>query len=134
MSEFLKRNKKKGALAFLLLFFQRGRGLGPLLALLLILSFVFIAPNGTFLNGPFFDAIGRRLGLRSELGGADSLAMNGFADGIGGGKGVARGLGIVGGLFGLGKGGEAQYGKSTVDMVKAGKDLAGRAGGEGDKY
>lgn len=134
MSEFLKRNKKKGALAFLLLFFQRGRGLGPLLALLLILAFVFIAPNGSFFGSSFFDTMSKRLGLRGELGGADSIAMNGFSDGVGGGKGVARGLGMIGGLFGLGKGGEAQYGKSTVDMVKAGKDLAGRAGGEGDKF
>ncbi len=125
MSEFLKRNKKKGALAFLLLLFQRGKGLGPLLVLLLILSFMFVAPSGTLLHVPWLDEIGKRLGLRSGLGSdQDSSDLAGFADGVRGGKGVPAGLGLIGGIFGLGRGAN-QYGKSTVDMVKGGKELGG---------
>ncbi|MBI3296585.1 MAG: hypothetical protein HYZ75_00360 [Elusimicrobia bacterium] len=126
MSEFLKRNKKKGALALLLLFFQRGKGLGPLLALLLILSFMFISPSGLFLSGGFFDSIGRRLGLGGgSEGEGDPGQLVRFSEAIGG-KG-ARGFGMIGGLFGLGKGGEAQYGKSTIDMVRPGKELETKA-------
>ena len=125
MSEFLKRNKKKGLLAFLLLLFQRGKGLGPLLVLLLVLSFMFIAPSGTMLHMSWLDEVGRRLGLRSGLGSdQDSSDLAGFADGIRGGKGAPAGLGFIGGIFGLGRG-ASQYGKSTVDMVKGGKELGG---------
>ena len=135
MSDFLKRNKKKGSLALLLLFFQRGKGLGPLLALLLLLSFVFIAPSSIFTHAPWLEAMAKRLGLRSDLGsGADSYGLAGFSDGVGG-RPSGKGLGLLGGIFGLGRGGVNQYGKSTVDMVKAGKDLASRANGDGDdKY
>lgn len=136
MSDFLKRNKKKGSLALLLLFFQRGKGLGPLLALLLLLSFVFIAPSSVFTHAPWLEAMAKRIGLRSGLGsGADSSELAGFADGVSAGRPSMRGLGLLGGIFGLGRGGVNQYGKSTVDMVKAGKDLASRANGEAeDKY
>ncbi|MDE2290964.1 MAG: hypothetical protein KGL53_02680, partial [Elusimicrobia bacterium] len=133
MSEFLKKNKKKSSLALLLLLLQRGKGLGPLLALLLILSFVFIAPSGVLMNAPWLAAIGRRLGLRSGLGsGSDSaeLAMQ-FSDSLGA-NGAAGRLGLLGGWFGLGRGGVAEYGKSSVDMVKAGSDVEqGMNGGSG---
>ncbi|MBI5597418.1 MAG: hypothetical protein HY928_15110 [Elusimicrobia bacterium] len=135
MSDFLKRNKKKGSLALLLLFFQRGKGLGPLLALLLLLSFVFIAPSSVFTHAPWLEAMAKRIGLRSDLGGGDLTDLAGFADGVGPGRPTSRGLGLLGGIFGLGRGGVSQYGKSTVDMVKAGKDLASRASGGGeDKF
>lgn len=135
MSDFLQRNKKKGALALLLLFLQRGKGLGPLLFLLLLLSFVFIAPNSSFLGSSWLADIGRRLGLRSELGsGEDSAQLAALSDALRRAPGSKGGLGIMSGLFGLGRGGSSNYGKNTVDMVKGGKGLAGEMDGSEKMY
>lgn len=131
MSEFLQRNKKKGALALVLLFLQRGKGLGPLLFLLLLLSFVFIAPNSSFLGSSWLAQMGKRLGLRGELGsGADTSQMASFSDALRRAPGSKQGMGLVSSLFGLGLGGSSNYGKNTVDMVKGGKGLADGMGGE----
>lgn len=132
MSEFLQRNKKKGALALVLLFLQRGKGLGPLLFLLLLLSFVFIAPNSSFLGSSWLAQMGKRLGLRGELGsGEDTTQLAAFSDALRRAPGSKAGLGLMSGLFGLGRGGSSNYGKNTVDMVKGGKGLAGgMEGGE----
>lgn len=134
MSEFLQRNKKKGALALLLLFLQRGKGLGPLLFLLLLLSFVFIAPNSGMMGSGWLAQIGKRLGLRGELGsGEDTSQLVAFSDALRRAPGSKGGLGLMSGLFGLGRGGSSYYGKNTVDMVKGGKGLAGEIGSGGDK-
>jgi hypothetical protein len=76
--------------------------------------------------------MGKRLGLRSELGsGEDTSQLAAFSDALRRAPGSERGMGLVSSLFGLGRGGQSNYGKNTVDMVKGGKGLAGNMeGGE----
>jgi len=60
MSEFLRRNKKKGLLAFLLLFFQRGKGIAPLLVILAAMSFIFLLPQGFVEKMPWISRVASR--------------------------------------------------------------------------
>lgn len=123
MSRFLERNKKKGLLALLLLFFKRGKGVGAILAMVALLSCVFVAPSGFLVDIPWISAMAERLGLRSMLGGGEmrfselSEALRAARE-----RGTA---GRRGGWFGAGRGGVSGFGKSTVDYVKGGEGMLG---------
>lgn len=121
MSDFLNRNKKKGSLAALLLFLQRGKGVGPLLALVALLSFIFIAPASFVLGIPFVGPFVEKLGLRSALGGGQPNQAQ-LEEALRLARARRDGLAAPGALFG--RDGVGQYGRSTVDFVK---------GREGDK-
>ncbi len=121
MSQFLRRNRKKGLLAFLLMFFSRGKGVGPLIVMLALLSFVFIAPSGYLMNIPFVSKIAAKLGLRSALGGGE-MDTRALRDILRKARERRKRLSAPGALFGRGRGATALYGKSTMDLVR-GKDL-----------
>ncbi|OIO04871.1 MAG: hypothetical protein AUJ52_14460 [Elusimicrobia bacterium CG1_02_63_36] len=124
-SQFLKKNKKKGLLASLLLFFQRGRGVGPLLVLIGLLSFVFMAPASVLSRFPFAGRVMEKLGFRSGLGHGDSLFLQEqLANALRAAR-ARRQLRAGGGLFGRDGAGAAGYGKSSTDMIRGGKDIAG---------
>lgn len=121
MSQFLQRNRRKGLLALVLLFFSRGKGAGPLLVMVALLSFVFIAPSGYLMRIPFVSKVAVKLGLRSALGGGgmDTAALQEMLRKA---RERRRRLAAPGALFGRGRDATAFYGKSTMDLVK-GADL-----------
>jgi hypothetical protein len=124
-SQFLKKNKKKGLLAGLLLFFQRGRGVGPLLVLVGLLSFVFMAPTSVLSRFPFASKVMAKLGLRSGLGHGDSLFLQEqLANALRAAR-ARRSIRSGGGIFGRDGVGSGQYGKNSTDMIRGGKDITG---------
>jgi hypothetical protein len=124
MSQFLQRNKKKGSLAALLLFFKRGKGAGPLMLLVGMLSFVFIAPSNILGGIPFFQKIAAKLGLQSALGGGGQLPSERMEEILREARARRAKLSSPGALFGRGANGGGRYGKSSVGMVKGGDLLA----------
>ncbi|MFA5140333.1 MAG: hypothetical protein WC728_13965 [Elusimicrobiota bacterium] len=129
-TQFFEKNKKKGLLAFLLLFFNRGKGVGPLLLMVGLLAFIFILPATTFMHVPFLDRVAQALGLRSDLGGGEMRVRGGLSDSMQEGRN-SKPLTDPGALFGSG-GALAYYGKSTVGLVKG--EGADAAKGESRQY
>lgn len=129
-SQFLKKNKKKGLLAALLLFFQRGRGIGPILVLIGLLSFIFMAPPTVLSRFPFAAKILAKLGFRSGIGHGDGMFLQEqLANALRAAR-ARRQLRSGGGFFGRDGKGVGQYGKNSTDMIRGGKgfmeDGAGR--------
>lgn len=130
MAGFLKRNRKKSLLALLLFLLRGHEEKGPLLAILIMLSFVFVGPSVLRLQGAWLEQVGRRLGIHADLWDGREASDS---DGSLGTREASRpkaGFG-AGGLFGPGQAGFDRYGRSTVGLVAGGKDLVGRrkAGG-----
>ncbi|HAH05626.1 MAG TPA: hypothetical protein DCM05_03725 [Elusimicrobia bacterium] len=122
MSEFLQRNKNKGALALLLLFMKRGKGAGPLLLLVILLGGIFIVPSGIVGRVPWAaklaDAIGlgRFVGAGGSGGGDLEYALNS--------ERTKRSLALASAP-------SDYYGKSTVGLVKGDKSFLDDKGNMG---
>ncbi|MFA6029549.1 MAG: hypothetical protein WC969_06835 [Elusimicrobiota bacterium] len=129
MSEFLERNKKKGWLALLLLLLGRGKGIGPLIAMLCILSALFVAPAGMLSNVPWLSRALSHVGLGGLLG-QKEYSFDGLDDALRSARN-ARNIGMTTSASRSGGGGSEYYGKSTVGLVQGGKELVdGRMAGK----
>jgi len=126
MSEFLQKNKRKSLLALLLLLLRRGKGIGALAVMVLLLSGVFIAPNGFFIDMPFVRGFAEKLGLRSALGGEAGLRFRELAEALRNARANRR-LAGGRGLFGARGGGVGLYGNKTgMDFVTGGDGYYGK--------
>lgn len=119
MSEFLERNKKKGSLAALLLFLKRGRGVGPFLAMAMILGAMFIVPAGYHDNLPWLAQFAEKIGLGSWFAGSDnSGGGQSFEDSL---SAARRGRDEADALASMRLAAPSLppgYGKSTVGLVR----------------
>lgn len=113
MSEFLERNKRKGAVAGLLLLLKRGKGAGPVMLMASLLAVVFVLPSG--MRSRLGEWLGfDRDGMRSSGEGGDVTPfaeMDEAARRARAGE-LRRGSSLPGG------GNMAYYGRSTVNYVK----------------
>ncbi|HBL17292.1 MAG: hypothetical protein A2X36_14065 [Elusimicrobia bacterium GWA2_69_24] len=82
MSQFLQRNKRKGALAALLLMLRRGKGLAALLMMILMLSSVFIVPSGFFMGIPWVAKAVNMLGLAALFADSGNGGFSEFAEAL----------------------------------------------------
>ncbi|MFH1724298.1 MAG: hypothetical protein ABII00_06715 [Elusimicrobiota bacterium] len=121
MSEFLQRNKKKGAMSLVLLFFKRGKGIGPILLVVGLLSLVFVAPRGFLMNIPWASRVASKLGLERFLGGGKGARFDKLSQALRDERERRRLQGEAG-WFGRG-GADSLGGGSTVDYVKGGKSI-----------
>lgn len=136
MNTFFERHRRKGLLALLLLLLKRGKGAGPFLLLVALMSFLFILSAGFGASVPWAGRFARALGL-NLFGDGGGPRLAGLSDAL---RVVQanRGPGSRGFWFGGGRGAGAfrhDPAKSSVDMVD-GIDLgepARRGGAGGDE-
>ncbi|MBI3505150.1 MAG: hypothetical protein HY059_09930 [Proteobacteria bacterium] len=133
MSEFLERHRKKGLLAFLLLLFKRGKGAGPLLLLVALMSFIFILPAGLMgFNIPWMNRLAKSVGLGRFVG-DDPERLAQFSDAMREARGSGRAgwNQMISNRWNAGK--SMTPDKSTVDMVKP-QDMETLNKGNDQKY
>ncbi|MFH2202141.1 MAG: hypothetical protein ABIJ96_03415 [Elusimicrobiota bacterium] len=130
MSEFLQKNRKKGAAAALLLLFTRGKGTVPLICMVGLLATVFVVPTDTILGLPVIGPLAKSLGLSSSASRGREMAE--MAHAIDAAR-KQRYLQTPGALFGKDgrRAGSGGYGESTVGLVVGDKRYGGKGGGEG---